>query len=93
MLQELNFPYQTQQCLSSSDYPFKPKLWMTLWTQCIAVILGATVSVWIFFSLYVHTGSVSMSVGGSILQHPKNDSVLMLVGDVVGWGVGSSILT
>lgn len=34
-----------------------------------------------------------MSVGGSILQHPKNDSVLMLVGDVVRWGVGSSILT
>lgn len=29
-----------------------------------------------------------MSVGGSILQHPKNDSVLMLVGDVVRWGGG-----
>lgn len=34
-----------------------------------------------------------MSVGGSILQYPKNDGVLMLVGDVVRWGVGSSILT
>lgn len=34
-----------------------------------------------------------MSVGGSILQHPKNDSALMLVGDVVRWRVGSSILT